>query len=521
MGVTRPARACIGGAHRFYFTARGSHAFGGNMKISRLLGSALAAPMLVLAVIVPAAQAAPATAMGPEIPAAQPANGFVGKLAVAPLHATEGSTVTVTGEGLPANQALDLVWRTVKGSWKAASGEYHGRDYSPVGYRIASIKTDAAGKFSTSFVAPEDFGFQHDIVVQQGERLLSQAGFTLDMTMTVTPENGPPGTPITFDIKGIGWRELENSWMLVYDNNFTGWISSVSTHGSAHFTIPASGPAGTHVLQLIHGEFTFPYMNPQQNPVPDRPRFKTNFTVTRGEAVLPAAAEAQLPKSVRGLPKRGALIATPAFAGVGQPLTVSGEGFAPGKSYQLQWTTVTGNRVVAGGWEERAHPIAEAKADNAGKLAFHFNVPDDLGGTHGIFVEDGGKKTQGAFWLEPSALPLSAQEVPAGTTITVHLKGVGWTETANIYHVVYDDNYVGYACGFNSQGDLTVYMPASGAPGWHFIDLYPGIYKGQETRPNNFRIPQLTYAEDHPGEDLPAFHFAVHVTGDEAEHAQK
>ena len=55
-------------------------------------------------------------------------------------------------------------------------------------------------------------------------------------------------------------------------------------------------------------------------------------------------------------------------------------------------------------------------------------------------------------------------------------------------------------------------MKATGAPGMHFIDLYPGIFKGTETRPNNFRIPQLTYAEDHPGEDLPAFHFVFEVT---------
>ena len=55
-------------------------------------------------------------------------------------------------------------------------------------------------------------------------------------------------------------------------------------------------------------------------------------------------------------------------------------------------------------------------------------------------------------------------------------------------------------------------MKATGAPGIHYIDLYPGIYKGNETRPNNFRIPQLTYAHDHPGEDLPAFHFAFEVT---------
>ena len=72
-----------------------------------------------------------------------------------------------------------------------------------------------------------------------------------------------------------------------------------------------------------------------------------------------------------------------------------------------------------------------------------------------------------------------------------------------------------------ARATFTVYMPASGAPGWHYIDLYPGIYKGKETRPNNFRIPQLTYAEDHPGEDLPAFHFAVHVIGDEGQRAEK
>ena len=55
-------------------------------------------------------------------------------------------------------------------------------------------------------------------------------------------------------------------------------------------------------------------------------------------------------------------------------------------------------------------------------------------------------------------------------------------------------------------------MQATGEPGWHFIDLYPAIYKGKETRPNNFRLPQLTYADDHPGEDLPRFRFAFEVT---------
>jgi hypothetical protein len=111
----------------------------------------------------------------------------------------------------------------------------------------------------------------------------------------------------------------------------------------------------------------------------------------------------------------------------------------------------------------------------------------------------------------PKALPLDVARGPVGTTFTVHLKGVGWTETANIYHVVYDNGYIGYACGFNSQGDVEIFLKATGDPGWHFIDLYPGIYKGSERRPNNYAIPQLTYADDHPGEDLPAFHFAFEV----------
>jgi hypothetical protein len=82
---------------------------------------------------------------------------------------------------------------------------------------------------------------------------------------------------------------------------------------------------------------------------------------------------------------------------------------------------------------------------------------------------------------------------------------VGWTETANISTVVYDNNYIGYACAFNSQGDVEILLHATGEAGLHFIDLYPAIDKGKETRPLNFRIPQLSYADDHPGEDLPVF----------------
>jgi hypothetical protein len=101
---------------------------------------------------------------------------------------------------------------------------------------------------------------------------------------------------------------------------------------------------------------------------------------------------------------------------------------------------------------------------------------------------------------------------PAGTPVTIHLKGVGWTEYDNIYIANYDNAYMGYACGFNSQGDVVIHFTAAGAPGLHLIDLYPGIYQGPEAGQQLYRQPQLTYTTDHPGNTIPALRFAFEVT---------
>jgi hypothetical protein len=464
-------------------------------------------------VMPPPSMAAPAAAaLGPQVTIGEPANGYVGRLVASPSHGPAGTPVTLSAEGLPPRQEFQLVWSTAVGEWQVADAEYHGREFTPVAYEIAKATSDGAGSLTAHFIAPEDYGFLHDIVLQRGSRLFTQTGFNLDMTVEISPKSGPPGTPITISVKGIGYRSLYNSWDVVYDNNFTGWMSSVTTAGSAHFTIPATGSPGVHIIEVLHGELTVPYRNPEQNPAPGRPRFEFAFTVTDGAPVLPQPADAQAQKTVRVLPPPGELRATPQFSGVGEPAHVEGDGLEPGKSYRLNWTRVIGNRMTGGGWEEFSTPVAESRADAAGRIAFRFAVPDDLGGTHGLWIDIGGKKKIGTYWIKPTAFPLDVSRGPVGTTFTIHLKGVGWTETANIYHVVYDNNYTGYACAFNSQGDVAIIMKATGAPGMHFIDLYPGIYKGTETRPNNFRIPQLTYAGDHPGEDLPAFHFAFEVT---------
>src|SRR4029077_9439082 len=132
--------------------------------------------------------------------------GYVGRLIVAPEHGPPGLPATVTAEGLPAGEEFQLVWRTVDGVWKVTNAEYHGREYRAVAYEIAKAKTDQAGRLSAKFLVPEDFGFTHDIVLQQGGRLFTQTGFSIDMTVEISPKSGPVGTPRTVEAKGVSTR---------------------------------------------------------------------------------------------------------------------------------------------------------------------------------------------------------------------------------------------------------------------------------------------------------------------------
>jgi hypothetical protein len=95
----------------------------------------------------------------------------------------------------------------------------------------------------------------------------------------------------------------------------------------------------------------------------------------------------------------------------------------------------------------------------------------------------------------------------------VTLTGVGWDYNTNIITVDYDNSYIGYACGFNSQGNVTVTVIASGPPGLHTIDIYPAIWWGTSTPSAQltaeYRYPLLT-PQDHP-ELMPAFHFTFFV----------
>jgi len=477
--------------------------------------------------LVPRGLASPATGAGNSPGASQPAATsaptfvtYVGQVTLEPSRGPAGTEVTITGTALDPNAELQIIWNTFRGSWLLegdANEEFHGRAFEPVAVPLMTAQTDAAGAFSATFTAPAGHGFNNDVTVMRGDKLLNKAGFRLEPTVTIEPDSGPVGTPITIHMEGIGWNNLENSWLVTYDNHFTGLLSSVTTGGIATAVIPAAGEPGEHVIRVIHGSFTFPYLNMQQSPRPDRPTFTLTFTITDGSPVLPPEAGGQGLAPEAGSPPSGAGAAIwtdPLSAPVGTSAVVHGRGLASSAEVVLTWYTVVGNRVGGTGWEEQSSELGRTTTAADGSFAYDYAVPDDLGGPHRIEASVGGTVVaEAAQTITPSAAAISPASGPVGTEITLHLKGVGWTETANIYTLTYDNAYLGYVCGFNTNGDVEIFMRATGTPGWHFIDLYPAIYKGVDVPgTQNFRIPQLTYALDHPGERLPAFHFAFEVT---------
>ena len=447
---------------------------------------------------------------------------FVGEVTLDPAGGPIGTPVSATGAGFDPGTELTLTWEDTTATWNVdmVEGKFYGREFTQENVPLGTVVTDDDGAFSMDFVVPADFGFTHNVTVFDGDTVLNRAAFRTDMEMSISPTSGPAGTPITLTVTGMGYGYLENSWQLTYDNKYTGWVSAVTTDGSATAVITAVGAPGPHILQLKHGWSHVPYLNNEQSPRPDRPVFDFEFTVTDDPPVMPA------PPGEQGLPVTTAVVpsddGTPAIwtdlasGPVGTPLSLSGRSL-PTEPLTLTWYRQEGSRVSGEGWSETGIELGTVTPEADGTLEFAFEALDDLGGPHRIeAIDSDGVVVAGtAFDIKPSAFEVENGVGPAGTLATFHIKGVGWTETANIYTLVYDNSYIGFACGFNSQGDIQIILPLTGEPGYHYVDLYPAIYRGEDIRGAvNFRLPQLTFADDHPGEDLPAFRFVVEVTDD-------
>jgi hypothetical protein len=433
--------------------------------------------------------------------------------------AVVGSSVHVTATGLPAGKKVDLTWGTVTGGW-VIEGYYHfrGKKYQESKTPLGQFTTDATGNLDATFNVPEDYGGVHEVVAAVDGTNVAQDGIEVTQSFAMTPASGPIGTPIELRVKGLGWRTMESTWVANWDNNAVGFLSAASSRGSAVARFRAAGPAGDHMIKVYTGWQGQGYLNYEQSPVARLPRPDLVFRTVEGRA--PGAAAFAEPYPPQPMPKPEVKIAnatlslTPTQGPQGTKAMLRGTGLPAGAGLQVVWQTSVGSRVTDEGFAAKERVLSTVKVGGDGALNETVIVPDDLGGLHTLALRDGDKPIGDLhFAIETSIVSITPSSGPVGTPVSIHLKGVGWTEYDNIYVATYDNGYMGYACGFNSQGDVVINFKASGAPGPHLIDLYPGIYQGPATEPQLlYRLPQLTYADDHPGNRIPALRFTFDVT---------
>jgi hypothetical protein len=434
-----------------------------------------------------------------------------------------GLSVEATAEGLPPNRKVNLVWGTVDGGWVIEDYfHFRGKKYTETTKTLGQADVDAGGRLSTRFTIPEDYGGVHEVFVTDGGATIAQGGIEVVQTFEMHPADGPVGTMIELRVTGLGWRTMESTWVVNWDNQEVGWVSATSTRGTAVARFRATGPAGDHAISVLTGYMGQGYLNYEQAPNAYLPRPGFVFHVTPGRAN--ARAEYAEPyqrqpiardsgSGIRDSNSKVSASVSPTQGPVNTRASLVAAGLPANTPVSLIWGTQEGSRVSGNGFAPLEKEVAKVTAGADGRIAVPLSIPDDLGGLHTISIRSGATTlAQTYFVIETSIVGMTPTSGPAGTPVTIHLKGVGWTDYDNIYIATYDNAYMGYACGFNSQGDVVIHFTAAGAPGLHLIDLYPGIYQGPEGGQQLYRLPQLTYTDDHPGNHIPALRFSFEVT---------
>jgi hypothetical protein len=432
-----------------------------------------------------------------------------------------GTAIEVAAEGLPPNKTVDLVWGTVDGGWVIEDYfHFRGKKYAETTRRLSQATTDSTGRLNTRFTIPEDFGGVHEVFVRDGDTTLAQGGLEIAQTFEMSPKEGPVGTMIELRVKGLGWRTMESTWVVNWDNHQAGYVSAAGTRGSAVARFRASGPVGEHTINVLTGYMGQGYLNHEQAPNAYLPVPQFSFNVTPGRAATSSAyAEPYQPQPVPASTGADGVVATitPTQGPVSTKASLNVTGLPANAPVVLVWGSYEGSRVSGNGFEPVEDELTKVTTTADGRVAMPITIPDDLGGRHSLSIRSGDKTLATAwFVIETSIVSMTPTSGPVGTPVTIHLKGVGWTEYDNIYVATYDNAYMGYACGFNTRGDVVIHFTAAGAPGVHIIDFYPGIYQGAEGGQQLYRLPQLTYADDHPGNRIPALRFAFEVTSSRA-----
>ena len=487
-------------------------------------------------------------------------------LVLTPDQGVQGTAFSVKGSGLPANTSVQLAWSTSNGNWLADvepnTVNYLGASFTNVQVLMGTVTTDATGAFTFATTVPADFGGKHQVYVVANGQALVTAAFYEYRTLTVSPRSGPVGTPITITYTGMGASLYTGGAEVLWDNHYTGEMQAQWTRGTGQVTIRAAGPVGAHFIQ-VGNAISYMYLNVIQSPIPWTNGGTVKFRVTKDRGpsapsitwpanVTPTVSEVTTLSAANLDPQSSALATiAPQSGPVLSIATLNVTGLPFNGPATLVWSTVVGNRVNCAStcWAFTTVPLGTATVAGGAITNQKVTVPDNLGGWHVVQVMNGTTvEAQVPFYVKESIVPfynkagkvvsmglatadlrstpaalaagqsgVGSRTFKSGQEFTISIKGVGWTQLDNTLGVDYDNSYIGYSCGFNSNGYMVVHLKATGALGTHLIDLYPMLYSLSPSFSNTpyGMVPDLSSGRDFPGLALgyhvPIMHFAITI----------
>jgi hypothetical protein len=488
-------------------------------------------------------------------------------LTVTPEAASVGSKMVVTGTTLPVNTPLTLVWTTFEATWitdvQPNTVNYMGVSYKALNVDMVTTKTDSSGNLTFESKIPADFGGLHDIYAVINGAAVAHGAAQISRSFSISPKSGPIGTPFTVEYTGLGPKIYGAGAALLYDNKYVGEMLARWTRGTARATIIASGAPGKHWIQA-HPAINYSYLNIIQSPDPFGNPGAEAFTVTKDPGiqkptvVYPAkmtpTVEQRTTLSSVGLdPATKAVMTLSKDRGpILSKTTVSVTGLSTKGTHNIVWSTVTGNRFnCATGtcWVYNPVPLATVEVTD-GSVSREVIIPDHLGGWHVVQIKQGDViQAQALFYVQESIMPFYDKNgkvvsmgiasfdpskskeslakgqagVPKttfkdGEEFTISVKGVGWTQMDNTLALTYDNAYIGYGCGFNSNGYVVFRLRATGGPGTHVINLRPLLYTPQPSFANTpfGLVPVLSAERDLPGlalgYQIPMMTFTINIS---------
>jgi len=268
-----------------------------------------------------------------------------------------GTLVTINGKGFAADKVVTFCY------------------YNRTRETLDSKPATSTGEFSYSFTVPDSPAGTHRITIENAEGDFAEATFKVLPWITLIPMSGAVGEILSVSGNGFGSRR-DIAIYFRYDEVAYAKTSEYGKFEGASFNVPAVKPGTYYVTgEDENGNTT-----------------KIEFTVIAGASLDKAAGS------------------------VGTELSVSGTGFATGRTVTVKYDDVV---------------VAEVTADNDGAFQAAFQVPAGQYGDHTVTVTDQVNTRQFVFTMESEAPPVPGLLLPGDNRETMANVYFDWEDATD------------------------------------------------------------------------------------------